>query len=73
MLCDLAHCSSDARARIAQSNGEQIVRDMMESHRDKSGIQEAGQDLLDRLYDRKNKRLPIGRSTAGDRMEPYRI
>ena len=58
---------------MLQSNGEQIVRDIMESHQDKTGIQEAGQDLLDRLYDRKKKRLPMSRPIAKDHMEPYRI
>lgn len=73
LLCDLAHQNQDARASIVQSNGKQIVRDIMESHQDKSGIQEAGQDLLDRLYDRKHEHLPMGRSLEEDRMEPYRV
>jgi hypothetical protein len=73
LLCDLAHHNQDARARIAQSNGEKIVREIMESHQDKSDIQEVGQNLLDRLYDRKHRRLSMRRPTAEVRMDPYRV
>ena len=59
LLCNLAHQNSDVRARIRKTNGERIIQDVMRAHPDYSRVQEAGQDLLDRLYDRKQQRFAM--------------
>mmetsp|Transcript_62687 Transcript_62687/g.91909 ORF Transcript_62687/g.91909 Transcript_62687/m.91909 type:complete len:324 (-) Transcript_62687:823-1794(-) len=55
LLCNLAHHNQDIRTKICQKSGEKTVKEVMEAHSNKPGVQDAGQDLLDRLYDRKNK------------------
>ena len=58
LLCNLAHQNSDVRKSIRKTNGERIIQDVMRAHLDHSGVQDAGQDLLDRLYNKEQKRFP---------------
>ena len=59
LLCNLAHQNSDVRKCIRKTNGERIIKDVIRAHLDHSGVQDAGLDLLDRLYDKKQKRFPV--------------
>ena len=56
LLCNLAHHNQDIRTKIWQKSVEKTVKEVMEVHSNKPGVQDAGQDLLDRLYDMKNEK-----------------